>query len=152
MLGRRLYSAGPSQSAKRLIPKLDLDKLTSRQKALIHSMLRVNQAGELGAVRIYQGQIAILGRTSDGPVLRHMLEQERVHFDTFNQLIAENRVRPTVFWPLWNIAGLALGSGTALMGREAAMMCTEAVETVIGQHYNEYYQSLSYLIDNEIVK
>lgn len=119
------------------IPKLNMEKLTKNQRKALESMIRVNQAGELGAVRIYQGQLAVLGRTKDGPVLKHMLEHERKHFDTFNKIVAENGVRPTVFWPFWNVAGVALGAGTAMMGREAAMLCTEAVETVIGEHYNE---------------
>lgn len=68
-----------------------------------------------------------------------MLDQEQVHLNQFNQLIAENQIRPTVMRPVWHVAGVALGMGTALLGREGAMMCTEAVETVIGEHYNEYF-------------
>lgn len=66
-----------------------------------------------------------------------MWEQEKVHLRTFDDLVAHHGVRPTALRPLWNVAGFALGVGTALMGREAAMACTEAVETVIGEHYNE---------------
>lgn len=66
-----------------------------------------------------------------------MLDQERIHYETFNRLVGEYQVRPTLFRPLWNVAGVALGVSTALLGRQAAMMCTEAVETVIGEHYNK---------------
>ncbi len=67
-----------------------------------------------------------------------MLEHEKEHLDVFNKLIATNNIRPTALYPIWNVAGIALGMGTAVLGKETAMMCTEAVETVIGQHYNEY--------------
>ena len=71
-----------------------------------------------------------------------MLLQERGHFEVFNRLIAENQIRPTVLHPAWNVAGYVLGAGTALMGKNAAMMCTEAVETVIGQHYNDQLREI----------
>ena len=66
-----------------------------------------------------------------------MLDQERIHLETFNTMVSKYAVRPTILRPLWHIAGVALGAGTALLGKEAAMACTEAVETVIGQHYND---------------
>lgn len=69
--------------------------------------------------------------------MKHMYDQEAGHFNTFNTLLAKHRIRPTAMYPLWTIAASALGWGTALMGREAAMACTEAVETEIGTHYNE---------------
>jgi ubiquinone biosynthesis monooxygenase Coq7 len=69
--------------------------------------------------------------------MKHMYDQEAGHFNTFNSLLAKHRVRPTAMYPLWTLAASALGWGTALMGREAAMACTEAVETEIGTHYNE---------------
>ena len=102
---------------------------------MIDRIIRVDQAGELGAVRIYQGQLAILGRTPDGKMLGHMLEKERQHLATFNRLMAARRVRPTALLPLWHAAGFALGAGTALLGRRAAMTCTSAVEEVIEEHY-----------------
>ncbi|MCY3828686.1 MAG: demethoxyubiquinone hydroxylase family protein [Rhodospirillaceae bacterium] len=104
-------------------------------EALIYSMIRVNQAGEYGAARIYAGQLAVLGDSEDGPVLREMAEQEQKHLDTFNRMIVERQVRPTVMTPVWHVAGFALGAATALMGREAAMACTVAVEEVIDEHY-----------------
>lgn len=104
---------------------------------VIARILRVDQAGELGAVRIYQGQSAILGKGRHGPLLAKMAEQERHHLETFNRLIAERRVRPTILAPLWHVAGFALGAGTALMGEKAAMACTVAVEEAIDEHYAE---------------
>lgn len=98
-------------------------------------MLRVDQAGEYGAVRIYQGQMAVLGETAARPVLGHMLAQEEHHLATFNRLVGERRVRPTLLQPFWHVAGFALGAGTALLGEKAAMACTVAVEEVIDEHY-----------------
>ena len=105
-----------------------------REEALARA-LRVDQAGEFGAKRIYAGQIAVLGETEDGPLLREMAATEDRHLDRFNAMLAERRLRPTALSPLWHVAGFALGAGTALLGREAAMACTVAVEEVIEEHY-----------------
>ena len=100
------------------------------------SMLRVNQAGEYGATRIYAGQLAVLARGSAAAhQIARMAAQEERHLDRFNQLMAERRVRPTLLQPLWNVAGFALGAATALLGEKAAMACTDAVETEIDKHY-----------------
>lgn len=107
-------------------------------KEMLERLIRVDQAGEYGAVRIYQGQRAVLGKNPRcAEMLRHMEEQERHHLDTFNKLVAERRVRPTLLQPLWHLAGFALGAGTALLGEKAAMACTVAVEEVIDGHYAE---------------
>lgn len=98
-------------------------------------MIRVDHAGEFGARRIYEGQLAVLGKTACAPTLRHMHEQELVHLRTFEKLMVENRVRPTALQPVWHVAGFALGAATALMGEKAAMACTVAVEEVIDEHY-----------------
>lgn len=98
-------------------------------------MIRVDHAGEYGAVRIYEGQRAVLGKTDLGPVLDEMAGHEEEHLKTFERLIAERRVRPTALMPLWHVAGFALGAGTALMGPKAAMACTVAVEEAIDEHY-----------------
>ncbi|MBE0533851.1 MAG: demethoxyubiquinone hydroxylase family protein [Rhodospirillales bacterium] len=105
------------------------------RRCMIDRMVRVDHAGEYGAVRIYEGQLAVLGASPDAPTIRHMAEQERHHRATFERLVVENRVRPTALLPLWHVAGFALGAGTALLGREAAMACTVAVEEVIDGHY-----------------
>ena len=105
------------------------------REQLVDRVLRVDQAGEYGAVRIYAGQLAVLGRTPAGPVIRHMAATEREHLATFDRLIPERRARPTALQPLWHVAGFALGAGTALLGPKAAMACTVAVEEVIDAHY-----------------
>jgi ubiquinone biosynthesis monooxygenase Coq7 len=105
--------------------------------ARIARMVRVDHAGEYGAKRIYQGQLAVLGKGPKGDVLRHMQAQEQHHLDTFEKLIASRRVRPTALLPLWHVAGFALGAATALMGERAAMACTVAVEEAIDAHYQE---------------
>lgn len=102
---------------------------------LIERFIRVDQAGEYGAVRIYEGQLRVLGKTDSGPVISHMLGQEQDHLDTFSNMVGQRRVRPTALLPLWHLAGFALGAGTALMGQKAAMACTVAVEEVIDEHY-----------------
>ncbi len=104
-------------------------------------MLRVNHAGEYGAQRIYAGQIAVLGKKPIGDELRHMAAQEDVHLAAFNKLLPEHGVRPTALLPFWHIAGYALGVGSALLGEQAAMAATVAVESVITQHYDEQLQS-----------
>ncbi|KAL8579457.1 ubiquinone biosynthesis monooxygenase Coq7 [Nucella lapillus] len=113
-----------------------------RRKAMLEKIIRVDHAGEFGAHRIYEGQMAVLGKTSVGPLLKEMHEQELEHKAAFDKLIMEKRVRPTVLLPLWNVAGFALGAGTALIGKEAAMACTVAVETAIGDHYNSQIREL----------
>ncbi len=111
-------------------------------KQMIERMIRVDQAGEYGAVRIYKGQMAVLGKGDKKELLQHMLEQEEVHLDTFNKMAAEKRVRPTFFTPIWHMAGFALGAGTALMGEKAAMACTVAVEETIDGHYADQIEEL----------
>jgi ubiquinone biosynthesis monooxygenase Coq7 len=106
-------------------------------------MVRVDHAGEYGAKRIYQGQLAVLGtRSASGRKIRHMAEQEQRHLETFERLIVERRVRPTALHPLWHVAGFALGAATALMGTKAAMACTIAVEEVIDDHYRRQSELL----------
>ena len=103
----------------------------------LSSMLRVNQAGEYGATRIYAGQLAVLRRNSPASkLISRMAMQEERHLARFDKLIAERRVRPTALQPFWNVAGFALGAATALLSEEAAMACTDAVETEIDRHYS----------------
>ena len=100
------------------------------------SMIRVDQAGEYGATRIYAGQLAVLrSNAPETKLIARMASQEQRHLERFNALIAERRVRPTVLQPLWNVSGFALGAITALMSERAAMACTDAVETEIDRHY-----------------
>jgi len=105
----------------------------------MHAMIRVDHAGEYGAIRIYEGQLAVLGRDARAAAsvaaIRHMAAQEHAHFATFNRLLNERDVRPTALEPVWHVAGYALGAVTALLGEKAAMACTAAVEEVIDEHY-----------------
>lgn len=115
------------------------------------AMIRVDQAGETGAARIYAGQLAVMGgRHAMAGEIRHMAGQEQRHLDGMNAIMARRSVRPTVFGPLWHIAGYALGTGTALLGPKAAMACTEAVETVIDEHYGEQTDVLADGSDPEL--
>ncbi len=102
---------------------------------LVERMIRVDHAGEYGAVRIYAGQRAVLRHGGAARAIGDMAEKEREHLATFDRLVAERRVRPTVLLPLWHVAGFALGAATAMMGARAAMACTAAIEDVIETHY-----------------
>lgn len=113
-------------------------------KREIHRMIRVDQAGEFGATRIYEGQLAVMGdRGPHSAEIRHMAEQEEVHRERFDTIIAERGVRPTALQPFWSVAGFALGAGTALLGPEAAMACTAAIEEEIDKHYTEQLDRLA---------
>lgn len=101
----------------------------------LEEILRVDHAGEFGAVRIYEGQLAVLGDTQAGAAIRRMRDQEKRHYEAFQTLLPAHRVRPTLLSPIWHVAGFALGAGTALLGEKAAMACTVAVEEVIDEHY-----------------
>jgi ubiquinone biosynthesis monooxygenase Coq7 len=105
----------------------------------LEEILRVDHAGELGAVHIYRGQRAVFdrapGKDRIASDLAEMQGHEAEHLARFDALLAETRVRPTLMAPLWRAAGFALGASTALLGEKAAHACTEAVETVIEDHY-----------------
>jgi ubiquinone biosynthesis monooxygenase Coq7 len=107
--------------------------------ARLAEILRVDHAGELGAVHIYRGQRAVLGEAAGHDRIKGQLAemeaQEAEHLARFDRLLTERRVRPTAMAPVWRLAGFALGAGTALLGEKAAHACTEAVETVIEAHY-----------------
>lgn len=106
-------------------------------------MIRVDQAGEYGAARIYAGQLAVLGnRHPTSRPIRHMAVQEQRHLERFNAMVAERGVRPTLLQPFWHVAGFALGAVTAAIGPEAAMACTAAIETEIDNHYGEQLETL----------
>ena len=113
-----------------------------RSQQLISKILRVDHAGEVGANMIYAGQLAVLRGTPSGPVIEEMWEQEKHHMNTFNKLLPKYRARPTSLLPIWNVAGFVLGAGTALLGKEAAMACTIAVEESIGEHYNSQLREI----------
>ena len=107
------------------------------------AMIRVDQAGEYGATRIYAGQLAVMGdRAPHSSEIRAMAEQEAGHLAAFDALMAERGVRPTALQPLWSAAGYALGAATAFIGPEAAMACTAAVEEEIDRHYSRQLDRL----------
>ena len=98
-------------------------------------VLRVDHAGEYGAKRIYDGQLAVLGGTASGKIIAEMAATEAEHLAWFDRALIDQGVRPTALQPIWHVAGYALGAATALMGPKAAMACTVAVEEVIDAHY-----------------
>ena len=107
------------------------------------AMLRVDQAGEYGATRIYAGQLAVMGdRAPHSAEIAAMAAQEAGHRARFDAMIAARGVRPTALQPLWSVAGYALGAATALIGPEAAMACTAAVEEEIDRHYTQQLEEL----------
>jgi len=107
------------------------------------SMLRVDQAGEYGATRIYAGQLAVLrANCPEAKLISRMAAQEQRHLQRFDRLMSQRRVRPTALQPLWNVAGFALGAATALMSEKAALACTDAIETEIDRHYSRQLEEL----------
>jgi len=133
--GQAQPSASAEHPSRRLPGDLPLEDLVDR-------IIRVDHAGEFGASRIYDGQLAVLAGREGDPSIRRMAEQERRHLAAFEQLVLERRARPTLLHPLWHVAGYALGVGTALLGREAAMACTVAVEEAIEEHYTRQIERL----------
>ncbi|MCE2992113.1 MAG: demethoxyubiquinone hydroxylase family protein [Candidatus Jidaibacter sp.] len=112
----------------------------------LERIIRVNQAGEYGAKRIYKGQLAVLKGNQE---IEKMLKSELRHLEYFDEQVKKRKVRPTALQPLWHIGGFAMGSICALMGEKAAMACTVAVEEVIGDHYGEQLKSLKKIKDEE---
>lgn len=116
-----------------------------KKNELIDQMIRVNHAGEFGAKQIYQGQMKVLKDPEDQKTLQHMLSQELTHLDYFSKELVERRTRPSIFMPIWQILGFAIGSSTAALGKNSAMICTEAVEEVIDEHYQDQLKQLENL-------
>lgn len=120
--------------------------MPGERKRRLEEMIRVDHAGEYGAVNIYRGQRAVFdmiaGKARTSALLKHMEDGEAHHLETFDQLLLERKIRPTVLAPFWNAAGFALGAGTALMSENAAMACTSAVESVIEGHYKDQIDEL----------
>ena len=116
--------------------------MTTFDKTQLGEFLRVNHAGERAAQTIYKGQLAMLRGHEHEAEIQHMMDQEIEHLETFDRLLNEYQVRPSIFDPLWGAAGFALGAATAAMGPKAAMACTIAVEEVIGEHYHKQVEAL----------
>ncbi len=125
--------------------------LPGNRRPATDAMIRVDQAGEYGAARIYAGQLAVMGgRARVSGEIRHMAAQEQRHLDAFDALMTRRRVRPTLLGPLWHVAGYALGAVSALAGPRAAMAVTVAVETEIDRHYGEQAEALADGTDPEL--
>lgn len=121
-----------------------------KPKICLDELLRVDHAGEYGAVRIYDGQLraARLRGWSGAEAIERMGQQERVHEEYFSNLLRNLSIRPSCFWPLWHIGGLMLGWGSAMCSEEMAMACTVAIETVIANHYREQIEYLENFIEH----
>lgn len=123
-----------------------MSKSAQKLSTKTEQMIRVDHAGEHGAVSIYRGQMAVFGKTETktdlAELVKHMAAQEQKHLDGFDGLILEKNIRPTALAPLWNAAGFTLGAVTALMGEKAAMACTATVEEVIDTHYADQIAEL----------
>jgi len=124
--------------------------LSRSQRECLDSAIRVDQAGEIAANWIYAGQLAVLGKHRvAGPLIQDMWDQEKKHLAVMNKLQLQHRVRPTVLTDVAKVLGYGLGAATAMLGKEAAMACTEAVETVIGEHYDDQLKELESLPQND---
>ncbi|WDM85599.1 demethoxyubiquinone hydroxylase family protein [Ehrlichia sp. JZT12] len=110
---------------------------------LLEQVIRVNHAGEYGAVCIYTGQELVFRKLPIIEKIVEMKKQEQNHFNYFDSVMKDKGVRPTVFLPLWHVMGVMLGITTALMGENAAMACTVAVEEVISDHYQDQITALN---------
>lgn len=119
---------------------------------LLTSFLRVNHAGERAAVKIYEGQLKVLGESRSALALQHMLDQESQHYNHFNKELKKRQIHPTLLQPLWDHAAYGLGIASALLGPQAAMACTVAVEEVIEQHYAKQLKNLPEDTSDEIHK
>ncbi len=113
---------------------------------LVEEFIRVDHAGERGAVKIYEGQLLALNTIYKNDELKdtilEMREHEREHCDFFENEIKKRKIKPTRFLPLWDLLGVGLGFGTTLLGKKAAMLCTASVEEVIDKHYQDQINQL----------
>ncbi len=111
------------------------------KKQTLEKIIRVNHAGEYGAKRIYQGQLAVLQDSDEQILLKHMAQQEEEHLAYFTKKMQENRIRPSLLMPFWHVIGYALGKASAMLDKSSAMVTTEAIEEVINNHYQEQLQN-----------
>ncbi|KAL0578451.1 hypothetical protein V5O48_003551 [Marasmius crinis-equi] len=143
-LASRAYT-DPSQSNNPAVCTTPTN-ITEEQRNALDSALRIDQAGEIAANAIYRGQYFVLGKDrAVGELIQDMWDQEKKHIEVMDKLQVQHNVRPTLLTPVAEVAGFGLGVATALMGRKAAMACTEAVETVIGEHYNDQLKEMESL-------
>jgi ubiquinone biosynthesis monooxygenase Coq7 len=113
---------------------------------ILEEIIRVDHAGERGAIKIYEGQLLALKTIKQDESLKDkiekMKEQEKEHLEYFEKEIQKRKIKPTYLLPLWDIMGVTLGFGTALLGKKAAMLCTASVEEVIEDHYQNQLKKL----------
>ena len=113
---------------------------------ILEGILRVDHAGERGAIKIYEGQLLALNTIKENKSLKkkieEMKEQEKEHLEFFEKEIQKRKIKPTYLLPLWDLLGVSLGFGTALLGKKAAMLCTASVEEVIEDHYKNQLKKL----------
>jgi len=120
------------------------------KSAHIDEMLRIDHAGEYGAVRIYQGQLKSISKSKD--LISHMLDQEKEHLEYFKEEIVSRGTRPTFLMPIWDVFGFCLGYLSAKAGYRYAMLCTEAVEDVIDKHYQAQYVHVQAMDDKALAE
>ena len=119
--------------------------MTKTNKKILEEIIRVDHAGERGAIKIYEGQLLALKTFKKNDSLRkkieEMKEHEKEHYQFFDEEIKKRNIEPTKLMPLWDLMGVTLGFGTAMLGEKAAMLCTASVEEVIDGHYkNQTYE------------
>ena len=141
--------AATRQQVGKLMSRLLSTRMSSRTRETVQRMLRVDHAGEYGAVRIYEGQLAVLGGTGERDTLAEMREHEVEHLKKFDELLPKFRTRPSALLPLWHAGGVVLGAVPALLGKEAAYAVTVAVEQNICDHYNNQVRTLIELMEEE---
>ena len=112
-----------------------MEAMNFKKKKILDEIIRVNHAGEFGAQQIYSGQIKFTKEPELKETLNQIAEEEDVHLSYFEDLMIKKRVRPTLMSPLWKLGGFSLGAFTAILGKDYVMACTEAVETIIVDHY-----------------
>ena len=112
----------------------------------LEEIIRVDHAGERGAIKIYEGQLLALKTIKQDEALKdkieEMKEQEKEHLQYFEKEIQKRKIKPTYLLPLWDVMGVALGFGTVLLGKKAAMLCTASVEEVIEDHYENQLKKI----------
>ena len=115
-------------------------------KKILEEIIRVDHAGERGAIKIYEGQLLALKTIKQDESLKdkieEMKEQEKEHLVYFEKEIQKRKIKPTSLLPLWDVMGVALGFGSALLGKKATMLCTASVEEVIDEHYQNQLKKL----------
>ena len=120
--------------------------MKTTNKRTLEEIIRVDHAGERGAIKIYEGQLLALNTFKKNEKLKKLIEDmkehEREHFEYFDKEIKRRKIKPTVFLPIWDLLGVTLGFGTTILGEKAAMLCTASVEEVIDDHYKNQLDKL----------